>query len=1582
MLGILLAFVVLLFSFEDSNSWKLSSSHINSSSYNNKQVKTKIKVIKLTNIHFQQSQNLNANIPIEQYSALEDFFNATNGIEWIWQEPYSTYGYKWNFTGEPLNQYPCGTQPWQGLGCNCTKLQCYISSISLDDYNLNGFIPQTIDSLATLNVLVLSNNRLTGTIPESLGNLRNLTELHLENNMIQGSIPETFHYLTAIKMIQLNSNNLTGTIPSNLLTNMRFLVKIDLSHNQLNGSIESIDYSNNSLLQSLYFEDNILTGTIPATLSLLKQLQLLHLDYNKFNGPIPSELGQLYFLQELYLEVNLLNGNIPSELGNLSHLQILHIDYNQLVGTIPVSFSSLFFLTQFYCNNNFLSGNPFTQLLSSNASSFEGLVNLNTLYLYNNQFTSTIPSNISLLVNLFHLNISGNLFNGSIPSSIGSLVSLVALDISANLLTGTVPVELHSCVNLQVVFLHNNNFIGSLINLVNSSAQFNLTNIDVSDNQFTGPIPTEPFVLPNLISFAAVGNCLEGTIPPVMCDSPKIQQIVMDGVSSSSTCQRKYLANSNAYTSRRSLFGTIPSCLFNISSLQGLHFAGNGLTGTLPTNVILSNSFTDLCISHNSLVGTIPTIFQLHEWSKKLDLSFNKFNGNLNPNFTVNTQTEYLELDINRLSGAIPTSVLKVVNINILQGNIFTCSLSSDGNDGNSNELPHNDGSKPSYECGSNVLNISIIYWVSVALAVGLLIIMVVTFKSYSFLYGEWQSVKLWYNEKSLEDSLQSLQQLDEAINPLNISFRYLRTYRETVIKILIVCVVTGIYAACVLLPCYLIVKIKYRTYSEQYAWLISLAYISGTVPTLILLFAVLGYIALIIWFYNKMFINNDYIPYYVNSIKKKRAISISTNNSHISNSYLSTFMSHFQTVLSNTPKNDNNIADNNDDNNSIHSNINESRGSLANSYYNSTVFDDMVSIRLDSDDKTKQSTPSQSNLLSRSFRYLTSLFLQSNDNNSNITNGNNANNSIKSNRNGISTSIMRGGSYFIIIVVNIMVEMGLNILFIISTLRSSGLKLGIIEFFISLVKLLWNICIINIMLPDLTKLQMKTTKIYKLVYRIVLSEPHRMLLVAIMITMNWHTLPFIATSVIQHDCFYNLFFDISAVSASYSFNACNFQSSTPTDNNINNCVTSVSTHILSFIPEYQYSFQCSSAYLNSFSSLFIIIFALIGLVEPFLIILVLFISKFTSMNPPSSSAISIATSLPLSSPVGMTGEELRNSLSLTPNNPLITQHNNNNNNNNLNSFSTASKTIPVKDHEGLYPSRIYLFSKIQNCIPSLIKPLVLLNENPDQVRVFYRGRFTVTMVSYLSIYFTFGVALPVLGVVVMFALFSKLLMNNLLIGRFIYLTRKHKMTKLLKILSEDLKGTHESFCSILFILGVSTSSFFGYFLFDIYGDATDSMSAMWVPFIIIPSPAIMDLALRFYFNKNKMIIFEKYKQKILIFFQIKTNYNDNHINSIDNNNNNNNINNSNDSNNNNNNNSRSASNQSNNSLNNLTFKSPLHNVHNNNINNNDLSSSLLTCVNERGPDAPYGYYLHKPFFRTSDRVYLVRFFVPSPPVP
>ena len=52
-------------------------------------------------------------------------------------------------------------------------------------------------------------------------------------------------------------------------------------------------------------------------------------------GTIPAALGDLSDLQLLHLHGNRLSGSIPKELGNLSNLTVLHLDDNQLTGSIP-----------------------------------------------------------------------------------------------------------------------------------------------------------------------------------------------------------------------------------------------------------------------------------------------------------------------------------------------------------------------------------------------------------------------------------------------------------------------------------------------------------------------------------------------------------------------------------------------------------------------------------------------------------------------------------------------------------------------------------------------------------------------------------------------------------------------------------------------------------------------------------------------------------------------------------------------------------------------------------------------------------------------------------------------------------------------------------------------------------------------------------------------------------------------------------------------------------------------------------------------------------------------------------------------
>ena len=81
--------------------------------------------------------------------------------------------------------------------------------------------------------------------------------------------------------------------------------------------------------------ENPLTGSLPAELGRLTQLQRLELFHHQLTGGIPPELSQLTQLQYLDLSSNQLTGAIPVELSQLTQLQSLYLSHNQLMGGIP-----------------------------------------------------------------------------------------------------------------------------------------------------------------------------------------------------------------------------------------------------------------------------------------------------------------------------------------------------------------------------------------------------------------------------------------------------------------------------------------------------------------------------------------------------------------------------------------------------------------------------------------------------------------------------------------------------------------------------------------------------------------------------------------------------------------------------------------------------------------------------------------------------------------------------------------------------------------------------------------------------------------------------------------------------------------------------------------------------------------------------------------------------------------------------------------------------------------------------------------------------------------------------------------------
>ena len=66
------------------------------------------------------SSSISDSIPLAEFDALFDLFNATDGSNWLWKDT-TTYGPKWNFSD--LNVNPC-IDKWQGLKLLLTISAC------------------------------------------------------------------------------------------------------------------------------------------------------------------------------------------------------------------------------------------------------------------------------------------------------------------------------------------------------------------------------------------------------------------------------------------------------------------------------------------------------------------------------------------------------------------------------------------------------------------------------------------------------------------------------------------------------------------------------------------------------------------------------------------------------------------------------------------------------------------------------------------------------------------------------------------------------------------------------------------------------------------------------------------------------------------------------------------------------------------------------------------------------------------------------------------------------------------------------------------------------------------------------------------------------------------------------------------------------------------------------------------------------------------------------------------------------------------------------------------------------------------
>jgi Leucine-rich repeat (LRR) protein len=812
--------------------------------------------------------------PASQIQALELLFNSTQGDQWRWKNE-AIYGPKWSFSSPQAD--PCNDQSrvWQGITCSsspniCMIQSCEIVSLSLNGYNLQGtlpaqfFVPLTslvrleitaslglvgsipteICSLFQLNSLSLQINRLTGTIPSGIGSISKLDALLLYNNRLTGPIPTEISSFSRLKKFVVDKNELTGTIPSQICS-LLFLNSLSLYDNQLTGTIHS-GIGSLSKLTSFYLYNNQLTGTIPSEIASLVFLDSIPLSDNRLTGSIPSEIGSLAQLVFFSLRGNQVSGTIPPSIGSLVQLGSLFLDNNQLTGTIPSGIGSLIQLDSLSLYNN--------QLTGSIPSEIGSLSNLDSFYLHENRLTGTIPAEITSLSQLSSFYLSNNQLTGTIPASFSNLLKLVRLHLYDNRLSGVIAFELASFPQLQQLFIHQNHFTGHLNSLVSSSSSWNassseLLNLDVSDNLFSGSIPSTLF-LPNLQSISLSLNCFEHELPSSICDASDAGVISMDGLGSAKGCKKVTTVPFTDVDLVRSLEGNIPNCIWSLSNLRMLNLAGNGLRGRIGTSSSMP-SLLSLTLSHNYLSGEIPLWLQKMNLSH-LDLSYNKLTGDANGfrhqngfifseivNRSLGSRyfTRSLALSVNRLSGDLPNSFGSYKDLDILSGNLFGCA-----------HLPNNDENSDYVSCGSQEYDQTMVL---MGAMVGLIVCLATVF----------YFVRRWFESKD-PDRAEKKRMDDRSkltggpfgfLSCISVKdnlypFSSINSFESLLARLMWSVCVLGCLCLVLSLPIYVLKQrdvgsgndgegdIQYVTHSYMYSWLWTMAFLSGTTPAILLL--------------------------------------------------------------------------------------------------------------------------------------------------------------------------------------------------------------------------------------------------------------------------------------------------------------------------------------------------------------------------------------------------------------------------------------------------------------------------------------------------------------------------------------------------------------------------------------------------------------------------------------------------------------------------------------------------------------------------------------------------------------------------
>ncbi|KAH9752521.1 Receptor-like protein 6 [Citrus sinensis] len=608
-----------------------------------------------------------------------------------------------------------------------------LKELDLSQNRFFGELPISIGNLGSLKELDLSQNGFFGELTTSIRNLFSLEKLDLSVNKLSGEFPWSTGNFSSLKLLDLRLCGFWGKVPHSIgqitssLRNLTQLIVLDMARNSYSGTIE-LDvlltcWKNLEVLALSLNRLSVLTKATSNTTSrkhqyiglssckltkfpnfLENQHHLVGLDLsdNRIQGKVPKWLldPNMQNLNTLNLSHNLLTGfdQHPVFLpGNKGGLVTFDLSSNNLQGPLPVpppgtinylaSNNSLTGeIPSWICNLNFLeslvlSHNNLSGLLPQCLGNFSNV--LSVLDLQGNNFFGTIPNTFIKESRLGVIDLSHNLLQGRIPRSLINCSKLEFLGLGNNQISDTFPSWLGTLPNLNVLILRSNIFYGIIEEPRTGCGFSKLRIIDLSNNRFTGKLPSKNFLCWNAMKIVNTSELRY--LQDVLFPYGQVSNYVVSTYDYSMTMNSK---------GRMMTYKKIPDIL------AGIILSNNTFDGAIPASIANLKGLQVLNLQYNNLQGHIPSCLGNLTNLESLDLSDNKISGRIPQQLVELTFLAFFNVSDNYLTGPIP------------QGKQFATfdNTSFDGNSGlcgrplskgcESDEAPtnedHNEGSEES----------------------------------------------------------------------------------------------------------------------------------------------------------------------------------------------------------------------------------------------------------------------------------------------------------------------------------------------------------------------------------------------------------------------------------------------------------------------------------------------------------------------------------------------------------------------------------------------------------------------------------------------------------------------------------------------------------------------------------------------------------------------------------------------------------------------------------------------------------------------------------------------------------------------